>query len=302
MRNRIVYIFIGVLLILNVKLSFDISGVRQEVSNVNMAVQNLGMNVNNIQANVSNSVQSIANEKKWLYNVNYSVTDLSKDFKKVSVALKWNLRELNKDSKVYLLYGVQEEKSGQVSKWNEVLAKDLGNLNYGYQLILPYQNNYQFKVLAKSSKDVICEELTSMNFLSELNDRFNVIANPTQKTASNNHVTLSYSVSVNNNYRLNLENYTTNIYDNLLKIKNMTIRILSNNVAKKEIQIIRNGKLIDKNAQYEEPFKHERDMKLEQITYNSNIEYDTEVNSIEEIEVIIEDNMGKTYISRGHGI
>jgi len=295
MKKNILYILMAVLILLNFKTIYDVNNINRQVNIINHSVLSLNGNIMNIQSNISNTIQRMYEEKKWLYNTYYSVTNLSEDLRQVDVEFGWSIRELDKGYRVYLLYGVQDEKGGQVTKWNEATAEDLGNLNYKLSLKLPYQNNYQFKVLAKNDKNTISEKLTEIGFLNRLNDRINIEAMPRTKASSNNHVNMEFSVNVSNMVQMYLENYKTNIDENILRMKNIDIKIYSSGILKKEISILKDGNLVDSNAKFDEPFRVEKDMRLERLSYSSNVQYDTEDNSYEEIEVIVEDYMGKTY-------
>lgn len=301
-KNKVVIgLVIAVVLITNIRMYFLLNRIKQDVRNINFQIGALDRNINNIESKVSNSVSRLIEEKKWLYNIDYDITDISKDLKNVSINLKWSIRDLKKGTKMYLLYGVANEENNEVEKWNEIEAEDLGDLNYGAQLTLPFQNNYKFKILAKDTENTISQNLTYINFLDRIKGRVDIHPNPMRKSSGENHVNMRFSVEVENQYNLRYwNNDSISIDENLLKIKNVKIRIYSNEKLKKEMEIYKDGQIIDENAEYSEPFKHDRDIKLEKIRYEGNIDYDSLPDSYEVIEVILEDYLGREYIKRSH--
>jgi cell division protein FtsB len=300
MMKNIFLALLAVLVILNIKMYLDINKTHAKLNGISNEVQNLNNNINNIESNVSNTMRKIYNNNQWLYNSDYFISDLSKDLEKVTVTLKWSLHDLNKGSKIYLLYGVEDNKNGDVAKWNEVPAEDLGNLNYQSQLALPFRNNYQFKVISKNDETIVSERLTEINFLSSLNNRIDINITPQQKSCSGNHVNFKFSTSIDNRYDLEFGKFISGIDENLLKIKNIKLKIYSNEQLKEEIQILKDGEIVDKNASFEEPFKNHNDIKLQRIEYETNIEYDSTSDSNEKVEVIVEDYMGTTYNDMSH--
>lgn len=304
MKKRIFYGMIILIFILNVKLFFDVSYLKNEINSIRNTTSHLDNRINDISSNVSTTLNEFYEQKKWIYNAEYNVISLSKDLKEAKVNFKWSLRELSKEYTVYLLYGSVEEATGNVAKWNEVKTQDLGNLNYECTLTIPYQNNYQFKVIAKSDKNTINEKLEDIPFLDKFNERINIDANPKSKTFSKGHVNLKFAVNISNRYDLSFEKGSLKIDENMLKMKNITMKIYSNNNLKSEIKILENGVLKDENASYGEPPEMSENFKIQEIYYNGNIEYDTNSNenSQDKIEVMVEDYMGKTYKNISHEI
>ncbi|MCY6484704.1 hypothetical protein OW763_10160 [Clostridium aestuarii] len=308
MKNKILPILGAVLLILNIKMYLDINEINKGLGRVDNHIDWVSNSVNDIKSNVSNTMRKIYNENQWLYNHSCSIKDISKDLENVTFTLKWSLRNLTTGSKVYLLYGEEGEESNEVDKWNEILAEDLENLNYKVNLTLPYKKNYQFKVVAKNNKSMISERLTEIDFLSRLNDRINIHAEPHEKTSADNHVNLGFDVSIENRYNFGyrdkeLENLALNIDDNLLKLKNIKIKVYSNDKLKNEFDILKDGKIMDKDAKIQQPFKYApEDIKIEEISCYKNVEYYSVEESVEKIEVIVEDYMGRTYTKMSHGM
>lgn len=304
MKKRIFYGIIILIFMLNVKLFFDISYIKNEINSIRSATSHLDNRINDISSNVSRTLNEFYEQKKWIYNVQHNILSLSNDLKEVKVDFKWNLRELSNDYTVYLFYGAVEEGTENVSKWNEVKAEDLGNLNYGCTLTIPYLNNYQFKVVAKNNTNMINEKLEFIPFLDKFNKRININAMPNTKTFSKGHVNLKFAVNISNRYDLNFEKGMPEIDRNMLKVKNITIKVYSNNKLKKENKILENGSIKDKNASFRKPIGMPEDIKLQEINYEDSIEYDTDSDghSRDKIEVIVEDYMGKIYTNVSHEI
>lgn len=304
MKKRIFYGMIILIFILNVKLFFDISYIKNEINSIRNTTSHLDNRINDINSNVSRTLNEFYEQKKWIYNVEHNVLSLSKDFKEVKVDFKWSLRELSNDYTVYLFYGAVEGETQNVVKWNEVKAQDLGNLNYGCTLTIPYLNNYQFKVVAKNNKNIINEKLQFIPFLDKFNKRININAMPNTKTSSKGHVDLKFAVNISNRYDLSFEKGISEIDGNILKIKNITVKVYSNNKLKKETKILQDGNIKDNKASYRKPIGMPEDIKLEEINYEDNIKYDTDSNehSREKIEVIVEDYMGRVYTNVSHEI
>lgn len=303
MKKKILYAAIAILLIANIKTIYDLENMSTEINNITNSIQSLHTSINSIQSNISNTVNQIYEDKKWLYNLHYEISDLSKDLQEISISLNWSIRELGKDTKVYLLYGAENQNDGQVVEWKEVPAEDLGNLNYKLQLRLPFQKDYQFKVVVKGNENVISEKLTDIKLLSFLNNRISIEPTPNEKTVSNSNANLNFQVRVTNRYNFNIENYMPKLDENLLKIKNINIGIYNNDTLKKEITIMKDGKITDEKAKYDEPFKNMTDVKMQEILYNSSIQYTiTTEPSYDTIEVIVEDFIGRKYTKKSHKI
>lgn len=302
MKRRSVYIVIAVLVIIHIYNTYSfMNRMDQEIRNINGTVSRIERDMDNLESRILNSVRRVAEEKKWLYDVDYKVSDVSKDLKDATVTLKWSVRELNKDASMYLLYGIEDEKSHEVSEWKRVDSEDLGNLSYRVQLDLPFQNNYQFKVLVEDDGSSISQKLADISLLENIMDRMDIEAGPNTKTSRDKHVSIGFSVEVQNRYDLNHYGVVYKDVDGeLLKVKNVKVRVYSNEILKKEIEIYKDGQIVDDKAKYREPFKHERDLQLEEISYETSLEYDTVEDSYEVIEVIVEDYLGRTYTDKSH--
>lgn len=304
MKKRIFYGIIILIFTLNVKLFFDVSYIKNEINSIRNTTLHLDNRINDISSNVSRTLNEFYEQKKWIYNAEHNVLSLSKDLKEVKIDFKWSLRELSNDYTVYLFYGAVEGETQNVVKWNEIKAQDLGNLNYACALTIPYLNNYQFKVVAKNNKNIINEKLEYIPFLDKFHKRININAMPNTKTFSKGQVDLKFVVDISNRYDLSFERGTSEIDGNKLKIKNITVKVYSNNQLKNENKILENGSIKNNNASYRKPIRMPEEIKLEEIHYEGNIEYDTDSNehSKEKIEVIVEDYMGKIYTNVSHEI
>lgn len=305
MKKKSVYITIGVItisLLIPIYRTYSMMNrMNQDIRNINSIVSRIERDMDSIESRVLNSVNRVIEEKKWLYDVDYSISDVSKDLQDATVTLNWSVRELSKDASMYLLYGIEDEKNHVVSEWNEISAEDLGNLSYKGQLTLPFQNNYQFKVLTNDADSTISQKLTDIRLLDKISNRMDIEANPMTKTTSDNHVNIGFSVDVENRYDLN---HWGGVYKNvdgtLLKIKNIKTRVYSNEILKKEIDIYKDGQIVDDKAIYKEPFKRDTDIQIEELSYETNIEYDSVPDSNEVIEVIVEDYLGRIYTDKSH--
>lgn len=295
MKDKLLWGVLATILFLNITIYFRMDRIINRLDTNNDRIENVSTKVDNIHSDVINTMDKIYNENKWIYNADYSILDITKDLENVTFTLKWSLRDLDKYSEVYLLYGEEEENSNQVTRWEEVLAEDIENLNYKAQLTLPYKKNYQFKVVAKNYKSIKSGEMMKIDFLSKLNDRIKIVANPQSKRISNSHVNLNFSINVENRYGLIDENLGNLVDNNLLKLKTIKVKIYSNNKVKKEFDIFKNGKTVYEGAFYTEPFRGNKEIKLESVEFYGNIQYDSTENSVEKIEVIVDDYNGRTY-------
>lgn len=301
MRDKVLWVFLVIILFLNIKIYFNMDRITDRLYRNYDRIENVSTKVDSIHSDVTNTMNKIYNKNQWIYNADYSISEITKDLEKVTFTLKWSLRDLDKGSKIYLLYGEEEgEKNNEVTIWEEVLAEDMGNLNYKYQLTLPYKRNYQFKVISKNYKSIKSERMTEIDFLSTLNGRIKIVASPQSKRISNNHVNLNFSINVENRYDLKDEALDKLVNNNLLKLKNIKIKVYSNNKVKKEFDILKNGKVVYEGAFYTEPFKGKEEIKLESVEFYGNVEYDSTENSIEKIEVIVEDYNGRSYTEVSH--
>lgn len=305
MKNKIVLgILFGVLLLSNYRLLFLVDDMGEDVEQIENMVRILGEDMKNIETDVNRSVKRLIEEKRWLYNVEADIKSVSEDMKNARISVSWSIRELDKNASVYLLYGVLDEKSREVAEWKEVNVQDSDKLSYKVELDLPFMNNYEFKVLAKSDDRTISQKLDEINALDRLIDRMDIDPYEKRKTTSENHVILKFYVDVDNRYDLShLGRGIEGVNEDLLKIKNVKVKIYSNDTLKEEIEIYKDGKIVDEeNGEYNERFKSERDIKLERIEYSSTIEYDSVEDSYEVIEVIVEDYLGRSYVKKSRGM
>lgn len=300
MKDKLLWVFLVTILFLNIIIYFHMDRITNRLDRTNERIENVSTKVDSMHSHVTNTMNKIYNENKWSYNIEYSISDITKDLEKVTFTLKWSLHDLDNASKVYLLYGEEDEKNNEVTSWKEVLAEDMENLNYKAQLTLPYKKNYQFKVVAKNYKSIKSEKMMEIDFLSKLNGRIKIMTSPQSKSISKKHVNLNFSINVENRYDLMDEALDKLVNNNLLKLKNIKIKVYSNNKVKKELDILKNGKAVCEGVFYTEPFKGNEDVKLESVEFYGNVEYDSTENSIEKIEVIVEDYNGKTYTQVSH--
>lgn len=302
MKDKLLCGFLVIIIFLNIRIYFYMDRITSRLDTTNNRIENVSTKVDNIHSDVTNTMNKIYNENKWIYNADYSISEITKDLENVTFTLKWSLRDLDKGSKVYLLYGEEEEKNNEITYWKEVLAEDMENLNYKSQLTLPYKKNYQIKVVAKNYKSIKSEEMIKIDFLSKLNNRIKIVASPQSKRISNSHVNLDFSINVENRYDLMDEALDKFVNNNLLKLKSIKIKIYSNNQVKKQFDIFKNGKAVYEGAFYTEPFKGKEEIKLESVEFYGKVEYDSIENSIEKIEVIVEDYNGRTYTEVSHNM
>ncbi|PAB56736.1 hypothetical protein [Anaeromicrobium sediminis] len=293
MKKKGLYIIIGCLLILNINMYFNIKRIENNVNRVMNSIERVENEVRNMESSVQNTMNKIYNEKQWLYNERHEFMSIDEDFKIAKVNFSWSLRELDKEHKVYISYG--RRKNGKVEEWNEVLAKDLGNLNYNANLKLSGDSDYDVKVVAKNENNIISERLESLELASAIEDRLNIDMDFIEKSNRKGNVILKFRVEVGNRLDYIFKGLDDKLNKDKLRLKDIKVNVYSNDEPKKEIEIFKDGKIIHEKASIYNPFEFERDMEFKRIEYDDVVEYESTQDSYEDIEVIITDYLGRTY-------
>ncbi|MCM1989209.1 hypothetical protein [Oceanirhabdus seepicola] len=298
-----VFIVIGIgILILNISIYSHVKDLQTNMTYTRNELFNIDRSVNSVRNSVNNTLNEIHENSKWLYNGSYSVTNISNDLKNATVALTWSLRTLNNNSKVYLIYRKKPTDKNENDKWTELPIENADNLNYTKELTLSLKNDYEFKVLVKDDKTSTSEKLFNIDFYSMMKDRVQIDLEPRSQSQSDNHVKFSFSGRIRNSYTLPFK-YDKSNYD-LLKLKNIIVKVSSGDHIKIEFQILKDGKIVDEDTQFG-TFHNHRELKLESFEFDKTIEYDIPNDIIEDyigknIEIIVEDYSGSTYIRKSH--
>lgn len=306
MKNKVIIgILFGVLLISNFRMYLLVNNMNEKVEDIEGIVRIINDSMDDVESDVYRSVNRLVEEKRWLYDIETEVKAVSEDLKNAKLAVSWSVRELDKGASMYLLYGVRDETSNEVAEWKEVSVPDSDDLSYRIELNVPFVNNYRFKVLARGDNRSISQELDEIDLLDKLEDRMDIDIDPNGKTSSGKHVKFSFDVDVYNIYDFrHIGQVNDGFNGNLLRIKNINLKVYSNDVLKKEIALYEDGKVVDNGDEvsYHKGPKHIRDMNVEEIEHSLTLEYDSVEDSDEVVEVIVEDYLGRTYTEKSRGM
>ena len=298
-----VFIVIGIgILLLNISIYSHVKDLQTNMTNTRSQLSNIDRSVNDVRNSVNTTLNEIHENSKWLCNGHYNITNVSEDFKNATVSLNWSLRTLNNNSKVYLIYRKKATDKNEIDKWTQLPIENEDALNYSKELTLSFDDNYEFKVLIKSETTSASEKLLDINLYSMMKDRVQIDFEPRSQSQSDDHVKFSFLGRIRNSYTLPFEHHESN-YD-LLKLKNIIVKVSSDNHLKIEFQILKDGKIIDEDTQFG-TFHNHRELQLESFEFDKTIEYDIPNDMTEDfigknIEIIIEDYSGFTYSSKSH--
>ncbi|MGY0373879.1 hypothetical protein [Clostridium sp. JNZ J1-5] len=239
-------------------------------------------------SNLSSDLNKVASKQDWVSSKDYKILEIDKDYKNVQIMIYGNLKELENNAKVYLLYGKIKKDSPEDIEWIKVPINVSYGLKFSKKLELPYKENYKFKILAEGQSKLRSEDLLYAYFKEELENRVftHVFSNESSKDS------LKLDININNNYKA----------QDKLKIKDVKVNVYVDNNLNKSIQVYSNGKVVENKSIMEvkersnsEDSVEDQDTNIEKLNYSIKIKKDFKETSNVKYEVVIEDYIGEKF-------
>ncbi|KEH86449.1 hypothetical protein Z965_08125 [Clostridium novyi A str. BKT29909] len=284
--SKIIGIFLGVFIIFNIITVIRFNNITEDINRNFNKLNYLERSIDELSENVN----KINSKQDWITNKDYKVLELDKDYKNITIMIYGNLKELENNSKLYLLYGNVGKTTSDEIEWNKVPLDISYGLKFSKTLKLPYNEDYRFKILAEGPVRSRSEELLYVYFKNEIKNR--ISTHIFENTNADDKDNVRLDVNIDNNYKSQEK----------FKVRNILVNVYSNNTLKDTINIYSQGKSLKNNNTKEIPIYDKNnnlvekdDGKTEKLNYNLKIKKD-ENNAINNrFEIVIEDYMGEKF-------
>lgn len=169
MKKYIIYVTLGIFLGIIIYQVYSLNTIKTELENIKNMNTYLQGEVEGLSSELSSQIQSALNEELGKSHLTKDVSfKLNKNTDEgYDLTVITELSELKGDSKVLFMYKATSSK-----EWIELELKKEGELSYGGDFTLNYDNDYEYKIVLKGDKtesgDV--EELYKDLFLPETPD------------------------------------------------------------------------------------------------------------------------------------
>jgi hypothetical protein len=283
--NRVLVAALIVSLVLNGIIILKFNNVSEDVGRNYEKLNYLERSVNNM----SSDINRLASKQDWVSSKEYKILEIDKDYKNVKILIYGNLKELENNAKLYLLYGKVEKDNTEEIEWIKTPLSISYGLKFSKTLVLPYKENYKFKLLAEGPSKLRSEDLLYAFFKEELESRIytHIIDN-----GSKDKETTTLDININNNFK----------GQDKLKIKNININVYNEDNIYSTTEVYKDGQVIISDNIVDIPIKNEEgkeiseeDINVQRLNYNVKVKKDTKEKSKLRFEVIIEDYMGEQF-------
>lgn len=284
--NKILGLFLAVSLVLNVIIILRFNNVTEDISRNFSKLNYLERSINEL----SSDLDKIGSKQDWVTSKDYKILEIDKDYKNATIMIYGNLKELENNSSVYLLYGKINKDSPEDIEWNKVPLSISYGLRFTKKLELPYRENYRFKILAQGPSKLRSEELLYIFFKDEMENR--IYTHIFESGSSKDKESISFDININNNYK----------GQEKFKIKNIKINAYTDNSLSKTVPIYTEGKIINNDFISEIPMRDKSnnlvatdDGDMQRLSYNVRVKKDFKENNSTKYEIVIEDYMGEKF-------
>lgn len=241
---------------------------------------------------LSKNLNDIGLNQQWVINKNYKILNIDKNYKNATIMIFGSLKELENNSKIYLLYTKLNKTNNEDTEWIKKPLEVYYGLKFKKKLVLPYKENYKFKILAEGPNKSKSEELLNIFFKNEMENRIytHIFANKISKYDNN----FSLDISIDNNYK----------GEKRFKIKNIKINVYNDNQISNTISVYENGSTIRSSLITELPIYDKNnelvdmdDGDIEKLNFSVKIKSRKEFKESNNVkfEVILYDYMGERY-------
>ncbi len=282
--NRVLVVALIVSLVLNGVIILKFNNVSEDVGRNYEKLNYLERSVNNM----SSDLTKLASKQDWISSKEYKILEIDKDYKNVKILIYGNLKELENNAKLYLLYGKVKKDEKEDIEWIKTPLSISYGLKFTKTLLLPYKEDYKFKLLAEGPSKLRSEDLLHAFFKEELESRIytHVFANENSK----DNTTLD--ISIDNNFK----------GQDKLKIKNIKVNAYNDKGSYSTTEVYKEGKVVVSDNVIDIPIEvnedkeiHEEDTNIQRLNYNVKIKKDSKEKAKLRFEVVIEDYMEEQF-------
>lgn len=282
--NRVLVVALIVSLVLNGVIILKFNNVSEDVGRNYEKLNYLERSVNNM----SSDLTKLASKQDWISSKEYKILEIDKDYKNVKILIYGNLKELENNAKLYLLYGKVKKDEKEDIEWIKTPLSISYGLKFTKTLLLPYKEDYKFKLLAEGPSKLRSEDLLHAFFKEELESRIytHVFANENSK----DNTTLD--ISIDNNFK----------GQDKLKIKNIKVNAYNDKGLYSTTEVYKEGKSVVSDNVIDIPIEvnedkeiHEEDNNIQRLNYNVKIKKDSKEKAKLRFEVVIEDYMEEQF-------
>jgi hypothetical protein len=284
--NRVLVAALIVSLVLNGVIILKFNNVSEDVGRNYEKLNYLERSVNNM----SSDLTRLASKQDWVSSKEYKILEIDKDYKNVKILIYGNLKELENNAKLYLLYGKVNKDDQEEIEWVKTSLNISYGLKFSKTLVLPYKENYKFKLLAEGPSKLRSEDLLYAFFKEELESRIytHIFANNNSKDKEST----TLDINIDNNFK----------GQDKLKIKNIKVNTYNDSGLYSTMDVYKEGKIIISDNIIDIPIKvdqdkeiNEEETNIQRLNYNVKIKKDTKEKSKLRFEIVIEDYMGEQF-------
>jgi len=190
--DKILVLFLVISLALNAIIILRFNNVTEDISRNFSKLNYLERSINEL----SSDLNKIGSKQDWVTSKNYKILEIDKDYKNATIMIYGNLKELENNSMVYLLYGKINEESPEEIEWKKVPLNISYGLRFSKKIKLPYRENYRFKILAQGPSKSRSEELLYIFFKDEIENR--IYTHIFESGSSKDKEIISLEMNINN--------------------------------------------------------------------------------------------------------
>lgn len=282
--NRVLVVALIVSLVLNGVIILKFNNVSEDVGRNYEKLNYLERSVNNM----SSDLTKLASKQDWISSKEYKILEIDKEYKNVKILIYGNLKELENNAKLYLLYGKVKKDEQENIEWIKTPLSISYGLKFTKTLVLPYKEDYKFKLLAEGPSKLRSEDLLHAFFKEELESRIytHVFANNNSK----DNTTLD--INIDNNFK----------GQDKLKIKGIKVNVYNDKGLHSTTEVYKEGKIVISDNVIDIPIENNKDKEtneddnnIQKLNYNVKIKKDSKEKAKLRFEVVIEDYMGMQF-------
>lgn len=178
-NKKILSITLAALIILNIVTYFNLrsmkSNLESRIENLNGQIMRIDNAVNGQTSSINHTLSQMKEEQKWTGDAGYKLLDYDDKTGVVKVSVNWSFRELQKGSNVYISYGEKEKGSANVGNWDRVEASPIDKLNYNGEIYLSSDKDYKLKVQSENNGGSKGEDLIDIDMNDIISGRLQLV-------------------------------------------------------------------------------------------------------------------------------
>lgn len=279
MMGMLIILFLSTMNINN-KITRFVNDTQHKQNNMQSEINRLSISMRDIQNNIATTMEEIKAENLWVSKKEYNVLVIDDHYENIELLLQWQFRELNKEEEIYLIYSEKDENIVNDPQWKKIQLTHAEGLNYEMKLNLPYRKNYEFQLMAETSRGIRSQSLFELSFKENFENRIGGYAEVLPFRGQNEKIDIH--IGVFNSL------YDPQLYPNVdkLKMKSAKANIYVQGQLKETIDLMEQGDDRWESSQ-DESINHFANLQLENVENISREDI--------EVEIIVEDYLGNIY-------